>query len=40
MPKPVTAMQPDPMDALLSLYGLRRTAAARRVLGWLYFFCI
>lgn len=25
----------DPMDALLSAHGLRRTAAARRVLGWL-----
>lgn len=26
---------PDPIDALLSAHGLRRTAAARRVLGWL-----
>ena len=25
----------DPIDALLSVHGLRRTAAARRVLGWL-----
>ncbi|WP_341918387.1 Fur family transcriptional regulator [Polaromonas sp. YR568] len=25
----------DPMDALLSAHGLRRTIAARRVLGWL-----
>ena len=25
----------DPIDALLSAHGLRRTAAARRVLGWL-----
>jgi Fur family ferric uptake transcriptional regulator len=29
--EPVT----DPIDALLSAHGLRRTAAARRVLGWL-----
>jgi len=27
--------EPDPIDALLSAHGLRRTAAARRVLGWL-----
>src|SRR5450830_250006 len=26
---------PDPIDALLSAHGLRRTAAARCVLGWL-----
>lgn len=26
---------PDPIDALLSAHGLRRTAAARQVLGWL-----
>ncbi|MBG6075145.1 Fur family transcriptional regulator [Polaromonas sp. CG_9.11] len=26
---------PDPIDALLSAHGLRRTSAARRVLGWL-----
>ena len=26
---------PDPIDALLSAHSLRRTAAARRVLGWL-----
>ncbi len=25
----------DPIDALLTAHGLRRTAAARRVLGWL-----
>lgn len=25
----------DPIDALLSAHGLRRTAAARRVLGWM-----
>lgn len=29
-----TAVQPDPIDALLSVHGLRRTAAARLVLGW------
>ncbi len=27
-------VQADPMDALLSAHGLRRTAAARLVLGW------
>lgn len=27
--------QPDPIDILLSAHGLRRTGAARRVLGWL-----
>ena len=27
--------QTDPLDTLLSAHGLRRTAAARRVLGWL-----
>jgi Fur family ferric uptake transcriptional regulator len=26
---------PDPIDVLLSAHGLRRTGAARRVLGWL-----
>ena len=35
----VTSMQApgaaDPIDVLLSAHGLRRTAAARRVLGWL-----
>ncbi|MEZ7846880.1 MAG: Fur family transcriptional regulator [Polaromonas sp.] len=30
-----TAAEIDPMDALLSAHGLRRTAAARLVLGWL-----
>ncbi|GDX58883.1 hypothetical protein LBMAG30_30460 [Comamonadaceae bacterium] len=25
----------DPIDALLSAHGLRRTSAARQVLGWL-----
>jgi len=35
MPKPLTANEPDPIDVLLSAHGLRRTAAARRVLGWL-----
>jgi len=29
------ALVSDPIDALLSAHGLRRTAAARRVLGWL-----
>jgi len=28
------AADTDPIDALLSAHGLRRTAAARRVLGW------
>lgn len=28
-------LAPDPIDVLLSAHGLRRTAAARRVLGWL-----
>jgi len=33
---PLTPVDPiDPIDALLSAHGLRRTAAARRVLGWL-----
>jgi Fur family ferric uptake transcriptional regulator len=32
---PLTAPPVDPVDALLSAHGLRRTAAARRVLGWL-----
>lgn len=29
-----TATAPDPISDLLSAHGLRRTAAARRVLGW------
>jgi len=29
------SLVPDPIDALLSAHGLRRTVAARRVLGWL-----
>ena len=29
-----TPAQPDPIDALLSAHGLRRTATARVVLGW------
>lgn len=33
-PDPVTASA-DPIDALLSAHGLRRTSAARLVLGWL-----
>ena len=32
---PLTPLAPDPIDTLLSAHGLRRTAAARRVLGWL-----
>ena len=35
MPASHTPTAPDPIDALLSAHGLRRTAAARRVLGWL-----
>lgn len=35
MPKPKTLRTEDPIDALLSAHSLRRTAAARRVLGWL-----
>lgn len=35
MPAQPKPMLPDPIDALLSAHGLRRTAAARRVLGWL-----
>lgn len=35
MPTPLTPLAPDPIDALLSAHGLRRTGAARRVLGWL-----
>jgi Fur family ferric uptake transcriptional regulator len=31
----VTAAGADPIDALLSAHGLRRTSAARLVLGWL-----
>ena len=34
-PEPVVLKGDDPIDALLSAHGLRRTAAARRVLGWL-----
>lgn len=36
-PHPLLADDPgsDPIDALLSAHGLRRTGAARRVLGWL-----
>ena len=33
--KPPVLQGDDPIDALLSAHGLRRTAAARRVLGWL-----
>jgi Fur family ferric uptake transcriptional regulator len=29
------SLSTDPIDALLSAHGLRRTAAARQVLGWL-----
>jgi len=32
---PATALPPDPIDVLLSAHGLRRTGAARLVLGWL-----
>jgi Fur family ferric uptake transcriptional regulator len=35
MPTTLTSLVPDPIDVLLSAHGLRRTAAARRVLGWL-----
>jgi Fur family ferric uptake transcriptional regulator len=35
MPDQQSALAPDPIDALLCAHGLRRTAAARRVLGWL-----
>ena len=31
---PANPTQPDPIDALLSAHGLRRTATARLVLGW------
>jgi len=34
-PTPTEPLGIDPIDALLSAHGLRRTAAARRVLGWL-----
>ena len=34
-PAPPLLKGDDPIDALLSAHGLRRTAAARRVLGWL-----
>ena len=32
---PIAPIAADPIDALLSAHGLRRTAAARLVLGWL-----
>ena len=32
---PIAPLAADPIDALLSAHGLRRTAAARLVLGWL-----
>ncbi len=32
---PAPRAWPDPIDALLAAHALRRTAAARRVLGWL-----
>jgi Fur family ferric uptake transcriptional regulator len=35
MSKPKLLRTEDPIDVLLSAHGLRRTAAARRVLGWL-----
>ena len=35
MPAPKTPLVSDPMDVLLSAHGLRRTGAARRVLGWM-----
>lgn len=35
MPVTHTPNVSDPIDALLSAHGLRRTGAARRVLGWL-----
>jgi Fur family ferric uptake transcriptional regulator len=35
MPNPKLPRIEDPIDALLSAHGLRRTATARRVLGWL-----
>jgi Fur family ferric uptake transcriptional regulator len=35
MPNPKLLRTEDPIDVLLSAHGLRRTAAARRVLGWL-----
>jgi Fur family ferric uptake transcriptional regulator len=35
MPATPTLPAPDPIDALLQAHGLRRTGAARRVLGWL-----
>lgn len=35
MPNPKLLPPEDPIDILLSAHGLRRTAAARRVLGWL-----
>lgn len=35
MPAVPSSTPVDPIDALLSAHGLRRTGAARRVLGWL-----
>ncbi|WP_296495557.1 Fur family transcriptional regulator [Rhodoferax sp.] len=35
MPDQFKSVVPDPIDALLSAHRLRRTVAARRVLGWL-----
>jgi Fur family transcriptional regulator, ferric uptake regulator len=35
MPATPNPPVPDPIDALLQAHGLRRTGAARRVLGWL-----
>src|SRR3990167_95551 len=35
MPAVTRLSPPDPIDALLSAHGLRRTGAARLVLGWL-----
>lgn len=35
MTEQAKSVPPDPIDALLSAHGLRRTAAARRVLGWM-----
>lgn len=35
MPAAPSSLPVDPIDALLSAHGLRRTGAARRVLGWL-----
>lgn len=35
MPAPPSSTPVDPINVLLSAHGLRRTGAARRVLGWL-----